>query len=254
MQKRVSVVDDYGPVGRGASAAHYVLAENGNEYIAKGPVFSPGHRYVAANELIVACLAGRLGLPVLDFCILEMNGQLFFGSSWMQGPSFAPQINEDLFNRCENRTRVYDLVVFDSWVCNVDRHHENLVVRCAKKKAGGGDHHLMLLNDHSHCLVLPGQTPASLPPLLDTPPGGYVRLGFVQAAVKERAYLKASLEKVGGIQGKVISDAVEAVPEEFLPAGERGAVADFLLQRQSRLRTVFRNGLSCFANLGGGTL
>src|SRR5262249_12291042 len=166
MLKRVSVVDDYGPVGRGASAARYVLAVNGNEYIAKGPSLCPGHRYVAANEFIAASLAGCLGLPVLDFCILEMNGHLFFGSTWMQYTSFAPQISEDLFNRCENRGRVYDLVVFDSWVCNVDRHHENLVVRCAKKRTNGGDHHLMILNDHSHCLVPPGQTPANLPALL----------------------------------------------------------------------------------------
>jgi hypothetical protein len=57
------------------------------------------------------------------------------------------------------------------------------VVRCAKKKAGNSNHHLMLLNDHSHCLVPPEKTPIDLPLLLDTLPGGYVRLGFIQAAV-----------------------------------------------------------------------
>jgi hypothetical protein len=254
MQKRVRVIDDYGPFGKGASQARYVLAENGNEYIAKGPSLSPCHHYVAANEFLAASLAGYLGLPVLDFCILEMDNRLFFGSTWMQKPSFAPQISEDLFNRCENRGRVYDLVVFDSWVCNVDRHNENLIVRCTKKKAGEGDQHLLLLNDHSHCLVQPKKTPASLADLLDTLPDKYIRLEFVKAAIKERDNLKASLERVETVNGKAISEAIEAVPEEFLPAAERGAVEEFLLQRQSRLRSIFRNGQNCFTNLGGGTL
>jgi hypothetical protein len=74
------------------------------------------------------------------------------------------------------------------------------------------------------------------------------------AAVKERANLKASLDKVATLGSEVISNAVNVVPEEFLPTNERGAVVDFLLRRQSQLRTIFRNGLSFFVNLGGGTL
>ena len=35
------VMDDYGPIGVGASLAHHVLAENGTEYIIKGPEFTP---------------------------------------------------------------------------------------------------------------------------------------------------------------------------------------------------------------------
>lgn len=74
------VVDDYGEVGQGASRAHYVLAENGNEYIIKGPALTPNHQFVAANELVAARIAGALGLPLLEFCVVELSGKLYFGA------------------------------------------------------------------------------------------------------------------------------------------------------------------------------
>src|SRR5207237_936275 len=62
----------------------------------------PGRGGGACNELVAAGLADQLGLPVLDFRVLEMGGVLFFGSSWMQAPTFHPAITEDLFNRTQN--------------------------------------------------------------------------------------------------------------------------------------------------------
>src|SRR4051812_25670853 len=72
------VVDDYGEVGEGATNAHYVLAENGSEYLIKGPSLVAGHPTVAANEWIAARLADSLGLPVLDTRLVTMGGHLFF--------------------------------------------------------------------------------------------------------------------------------------------------------------------------------
>src|ERR1700730_12500782 len=113
MSSRLRVIEDYGPIGKGASAAHTCLAENGIEYLIKGPAFASGHPYVAVNELIAVQLADLLGLPVLDHRIVEMNGHLFFASHYMQPGTFYQQTDQALFDQCENRERVYDLVALD---------------------------------------------------------------------------------------------------------------------------------------------
>src|SRR5713226_7424324 len=170
----VRVEDDLGPVGKGASGARYVSAENGTEYLIKGPSLKlkstghPEHPHVAANELIAAGLARLLGLPTLDSRIVEMRGQLFFASVWMPAGTFYDPITAELFNGCANRDRTYGLVVFDAWLCNTDRHGGNLLVRRAGIPDNGGERLSLLLNDHSHCLVLPGKTVEALVARLDS--------------------------------------------------------------------------------------
>lgn len=70
----VRVVDDLGPVGKGAAHARVVIAENGEEYLIKGPSLVRDHPTVAANEWIAAELAAMLQMPVQDHVIAEMNG------------------------------------------------------------------------------------------------------------------------------------------------------------------------------------
>jgi len=169
------VTEDYGSVGQTATAPHYVRAENGEEYLMKGTSFSPGHPYCAANELVVTRLAETLGLPVLNHAILEMRGELFFGSRWMERPTFYPQIDAQLFQKCGNKDRVYDLAAFDVWVCNRDRHHENLLVR-RKSRPDGTEENWLLLNDHSHCPLAGGEHPSQFPNLTHIPIQHFFRL------------------------------------------------------------------------------
>lgn len=135
-----AVMDDHGEVGDGATHAHHVSAENGQDYIMKGRAFIPEHPTVAANEWIAAKLAEALGLPVLASQLLEMNGELFFGSSWMpKGATWHPQIDRNLFVGCENQDRAYDLVVLDTWLINQDRHARNPHRACRRGQASLSD-------------------------------------------------------------------------------------------------------------------
>lgn len=249
--RRLRVIDDYGPVGEGVSQAHYVLAENGSEYIIKGPSLVP-HPYVAANELIAVNLAELLGLPVLDHQIVEMNGKLFFGNQYMSQGSFYPHITEELFNRCDNRDRVYDLVVFDAWICNIDRHATNLVAR--SKRRQGIDQILMLLNDHSHCLMRPGFIPSQLSGFLSTGILEYTRLPFVLTAIQNVLRLSEALDAVEAIPNDDIHAAVALTPSELLDPAECPTVVQFLLARRSTLRAAFRANRGVFSQLGGGLI
>ena len=241
--------DDYGAIGVGASLAHYVLAENGNEYIIKGPTFTPNHRYVAANELIAARIAGTLGLPVLDHCVVEMAGRFYFGSAWMQKPTFYPNTTADNFVKCENQERAYDIVVFDILVCNVDRHGGNLLVRRSKD-----GRHLVLMNDHSHCMVLPGEDASVLVNRVAASPRSYLGLPFIRDAISDINRLRQAVELLTSIGNDDIVRVVNAMPEEFLASADRGLFKEFLQARRDALAGLIGSNLALFPNLNGSTL
>lgn len=232
------VIDDYGPMGRTASAPHYVRVENGQEYVVKGPSLEPSGRYVAANEVIAVGLADRLGLPVLDHRIVLMGNDLLFASAYMTDGTFYPEITEGLFDECLNRESVYDLVAFDTWLCNVDRHTQNLLVREHRDKSK-----TLLLNDHGHCLSRPGRTPTGLAELLGTRPSShhYVRINFIRRHIRAWDRLQSAIKRIENLHHEAIRLTVRAVPEAFLTDDEVELTETFLLERRAELRRVFED-------------
>jgi hypothetical protein len=170
----------------------------------------------------------------------------------MQRPTFYPDCTAELFLRCENRDRVYDLVVFDAWLCNEDRHSGNLLVR--RSTHARTERYLLLLNDHGHCLLRPYVTVEELPQMVDNPPGYYVQLQFIRDAVRDSALLDAALSGIESISEPMVGDVMAAIPEELLGRLDRDPLQDFLIARRNRLRQAFRNGIHCFPSLGGDPL
>ena len=253
---------DLGQLG-GASNARYVIADNGEEYIAKGPcLVNHDGRYVAANELLCAMLASVLRLPILDFCILERasDGEIFFGSSFMDGGSYYDTLTFEVFQKCENKEVIYDLVVFDAWLLNVDRHDQNLKARKVRpgRKRGATataspEHHRLLLNDHSHSLMRPGITPSDLA----KNPGEAVtrqhvaQIPFIANAIVERSPLDAAISACEAVTSDVVRALVRSIPDHFLPVDQRPNVEEFIITRQSMLRDLIGDGRSLFPNLEG---
>lgn len=250
----LGILDDYGPVGKGASQAHYVLAENGSEYIVKGRQFSPGHAYVATTEMVTASLADFVGLPVLDHRLVCMGSELFFGSAWMPSGSFAPAVTPSLLDQCVNRDRIYEIVAFDVWVCNIDRHQENLIVRETRGRAGTVVRSL-LLNDHSHCFIRPGETPAILPSRTGEPfRAEFVRLDFVRDRILDPGRLGKAVQAMEALSDASIEAVVRSVPDAFLSTAERRLMYQFIKVRRSQLRTIITDARSLFPNLAGGAI
>lgn len=248
----IQILDDLGPVG-GASRGRYVRAENGLDYIIKGPSLNPEARYIAANELVAAKLAHQLGLPLLDFAVVQMRDDLFFASNYMTDGTYYPQVTEELFDSCDNRDRSYPRVVFDTWLCNEDRHEGNLLVRAIKRASG--DVRMLVPNDHSHCLVIGKETPDALATRLDVPPGGkYLKLPFLARAIRETAKLSVAITAVERIDESVLVGAVRSIPAPLLDVAGKQQYEEFLIQRRSRLRELFDGNRSCFPELSGGAL
>jgi len=250
----LAVVDDLGAVGRGVSNAHFAQAMNGSEYIVKGRVFAPGEPYAAANELIAVRMAEAMGLPCLDHRILRMGGDLLFASARMPGDSFYETFTQELFDRCVNRHCVYDLVAFDFWLYNNDRHEGNLLARKMKSAPGDPMPSLtMLLNDHSRCLMKPLTPPAQLQGWLrDT--HGCVRLPYLSHAILDVGLLSMAIRKCEAMPDDRIYRVVRSVPNQMLAEEEKVAVEGFLTGRKRILRDLFREERFMFTRLGTGDL
>ncbi len=250
------VVDDFGPLGAGgASDPRYVRCENGSEYIVKGPSITPQEPYVAVNELVAAQIGGTLGLPILPFCVVDFQGHACFGSEYMLPGTFDPIVDETFLRGCENQDRVYDLVVFDVWLCNNDRHSLNLIVRQPPAHRGAPKRNLLMMNDHSRCLIQPNMKPGDLSPAL----GGalispYIIVQFIRDAIRDAASLKSAIDKATRIGADQIQRAIECIPQVLLSPQDGRLIADFLIDRQTRLRTIFRAERHVFMNLGVGEI
>jgi hypothetical protein len=204
---------------------------------------------VAANEIVSSEIGKRLGLPMLDSRIVEMGGQLFFASTWMQKPSFHPQMTRDLFARCENRDRVYQLVVFDAWICNRDRHEGNLLVRTMGRAAA--PRHMLLLNDHSHAFVWPNEDANDLARRVDEPLASCISIDYVKAEVKDSQQLSSAIRMVEQLSESSLELLLGSVPEELLRSADRTLYQRYLLARQAKLRQLFVDQQSLFTQLGG---
>lgn len=244
----VRVRTDLGPIGKGASRGRVVIAENGEEYLIKGPSLTPDHPTVGANEWIAVRLAAMLGLPVQDHVIAAKGDNLFFGSRFMPDTSFFPALTETILKQCENRERTYDVVVFDVWLINPDRHEENLIARRVK----GSKAHALMLNDHSHLLVNP-LGPATVDQLMGKVSASarpYVRQSCISASIEDPARLDAALNRVEGLSEGEIRSTVATTPPELLSSAAQDTCADFLVERRARLRaSVEKDSASIFENL-----
>lgn len=245
------LIDDYGYIGDGVTMARGASAENGQDYLIKGPSLHESGAQFAANEWIVAELAEKLGLPILDHCIACRGSNLFFASSLMPERSFYPQANDNLIKMCSNVERVYDVVVLDTFICNTDRHEGNLIIRRHKPRGSNTEDYRLILNDHSHALCRPPVTPDRLQAHLGRSPRYFIKIPSLRNTIVEYHLLKAAIQRVQALSTATIRSVVRSTPEAFLSPDGLTYTERFLLQRQEELEAVFDSDLEFFDRLQG---
>lgn len=246
------VWDDHGPVGKGASEARHVTAENGQDYIAKGPAICPTAPRVAPNELISVQLASILGLPVLDSCLLRWGEDLAFGSAWMNDGTWTDAISEEILSQCVNAFRLSGMVAFDVWVANLDRSHRNIVTRTqGRRVAGKPPSRTLILNDHSHSILAPHLDVTDIPQIDAYPLERFVPLELVRTSLTSASDLSRAIAAVEGVDESLIHAAIEAVPGQWLDAPRKGILEQWLVRRRGQVRNIISRGCHLFPNLGG---
>lgn len=234
---------DLGPVGQGASASRFFQAENGSEYIVKAPHLAGSNPFVGANELIAAELTLALGLPTVEWRLLELGGYVYFGCQRVT--DFAPIFDAAIFSRLNNPDRAYDMVAFDLWMMNIDRHDNNIR---ARKVQNQPDQYLLVMIDHGHALLPPGRKVAHLPNLTSSVESAFVKSATIRTALSDANSLERAVESIKQLDDEAVRLAVNKVPSDWLSASDRGVVIQLLLQRKwgltemaNRLKTHLPN-------------
>jgi hypothetical protein len=113
----------------------------------------------------------------------------------------------------------------------------------------------LLLNDHSHSLIGPGQTGFALGFKLNVTPLWSTRIRYVLEAITESARLKAALARAASVPDELVDRIFVGMPASFLPSPHEGRLMrDYLLERRDCLTDVFRAHRSAFPALDGGPL
>lgn len=238
---------------RGVSNARRAMASNNREYHVKGPSLAPGHPFVGANEIIAARLGALLNLPMLSYTVLELNGALFFATEWV-ATGYFDFMTRELLAQCQNRERVYDLVVFDAWLINTDRHARNLTARRIRERQSQS-YIQMIFGDHSHALLPPPRRPFHFVALVREPANRMMIIPFIRASIEDHSELSAAIAQIEAIPDDSIRTCVLMTPDSWLSSADKSLVTEFLINRRDALRASFNaQPWLCPALVKGGPL
>jgi len=256
----IPVEREYEPLGTGYSQSITVDGQDGKEYVAKGPTLVRNFRHVAANELVAAGLATKMGLPIPPYCILSRGKKLYFGSNRQDRTNHHIGLDNGLLARCSNIDKVYELVVFDAWICNLDRHAGNFLVRCsgtvssATKQCPAAEHNFMVI-DHDDCLLPDDRDVTHFTGrLLATQVSECIPLEFVRDQIMLPVRLGDAIRIAENISDEEIAKIINGVPVRWIPPEERPQWAGFLISRRKLLRSLFIAEREIFGWLKAGEL
>jgi glycogen(starch) synthase len=199
-----------------------------------------------ANERVAALLAHRLGLPVHQTELAELEGNLGIISivapdacgTWANLPEPAFR---DVHRFIEDPRTLVRLFVFDVWTCNTDRGTNQNLVLVKRKNA---DKYSFYLIDHNHALLDGPIKWKKHPPLDDywrRVPLYYKPLKGTQRLILEHPeWVDETVEAIRQITDEEIVEIVESVSPVFLTQKETADMIGLLIGRRDRLDDLIR--------------
>ncbi len=154
---------------RGGAQSHLMRCSDGFYYVVKFQN-NPQHLRVLANELLGSVLAGRLGLPVPGFAVVDVSLELIrltdelamqvgvsrtpcqaglqFGSRYPGDPAMTPVFDylpDAQLQEVENLDDFLGMLVFDKWTCNTNGR------QAIYFRAPGGSRYQAVMIDQGFC-------------------------------------------------------------------------------------------------------
>ena len=219
-------------VGRGAMDSCYV----GVAGVAKRA--TDAHPYAVVNELVCGDLARVLRLPCPPGFIVDREGVPYHVSLNfnLSGEDLPPA---DATAIAANHPEVsWAIIAFDALIVNGDRHTRNL--------AYDEDREAIQLFDHSHALMTGNDPRARLEGLEDELGiGGHC----LANAITTLDGLDEACDRIVGVPGYYIRDAVEAAKAVGLADDDATVCRDFILARQGRIEELIRTNRDRFAGV-----
>jgi hypothetical protein len=230
------------PVGIGVSNSSYLHLE------AVGKASTTALPYCVANEIVAAEVGRRVRLPIPPCCVVvDGTGKAFFASLSfnLTGNALPPIIPANFAAAFGNA--VADILVFDIFICNSDRHAGNLTADYAAPARFN-------VFDHSHA-VLGGNPPVGSARLtamqnalvIDGRVGGN-RHCLIDLVTDDRAFDKM-LRRIEGLDDYFITELVSDVSDYGLSAQEVTDLTAFLMARRALVRGLISNNKPAFTGI-----
>lgn len=224
----------------GSTGARVMGASDGNFYICKAPRFSPEpHPYLLANEQVCKNLADLLNLPTVPSTVVNLRGEKLFGSllnRQMMDLKAVEVTRENL----KNWEDVPAILVFDIFICNVDRHTGNSLALLSP----GEESFQLFIVDHSHALM--GAATGKRARLQENHPlERYLTYYDLNSMIESRSDFDRPLSHLERLGKKEIAGAVECLPREWLPNYQENVVTitKALVIRRDNLRRLLERQL-----------
>lgn len=237
----VQGIVELGPL-RGESGGRKLQIVGEGIYASK--CFLPERPYTLVNEVVCAELATKLELPIPARRYLEFQDKLWFGMEWRADQS---NLTEQTLNNLTNKDKVADLIAFDVFVCNPDRHDGNIIVQ----KVSPVLHlYTFFVIDHSHALV-GTRTRAQQLISGSTDTTSYLRHNrMLLALIHSLTQFDEFIGRVQALTKTEIAEVIDSVPKVWRPTPDDTlSLVPFLVRRKEQLRELLREARDCFPNL-----
>lgn len=224
-----------------ASSPHiFFEPDSGQTFVAKSRKTNPAEPYTPANEFLAWQLAMALGLPIPESKLLPFNGEKYFCSLIHQPKKlWSPPVLQNLLDP----NILFDIVAFDVYTCNTDRHVNNLVF--SQNNDLSFDVHII---DHGRCFFGEATAPELFKQkdlAVDISP--FVRIApYISTNTVDISHFENALTKIEHLTAARIKTCVQTIPAEFLTDADKGVAETILDSRKARVRALLSNQISVF--------
>lgn len=226
----------------GATGAKVIGCDDGHFYVCKSLRFLPEPQpHLLANEQISKNLADLLSLPVQPARIVNLRGERLFGSLLEAGLRDMKTVRLKR-DRLANWPDMPAILVFDIFICNLDRHQGNSLALISGRT---GARYQLRIMDHSHALM--GSSLADSAVLQDEfGLAKYLNFYRLNTLIEEEVEFEPALASLERLTKEEISWAVGNLPEEWLPNYRENCpiITRALLRRKERVRELLARQLA----------
>lgn len=220
----------------GVTGARVIGCDDEEFYVCKSTRFIAYRQpYLLANEQIAHNLACLLSLPIQPAKVINLRGERLFGSLLVPRLKDLKTVRLTREN-VKNWQEVPGILIFDIFVCNVDRHLGNNLALVNEKEEFAFTIRIM---DHSHALM--GSSVDRKASLQDQYLlSHYLNLVELNGFIEEESDFEPALAGLEELERNEIAWAVQNMPVEWLPNHQENCrfIIQALVRRRDKVRKL----------------
>lgn len=249
--KNLNIVDINRKIPLGITNPYIVKCNNNKKYVAKFPGNPEGTK-VLINEYVCAKLAKKLGLPIPNFELIEIQNIHKFAAQlsdikMINGTVFCSEFIEKasavpgylVLTKVTNKYDAIKILFFDVIVGNNDRNEGNLLINFKNNS--------LVMIDHSHVFVYQavwdernlGELIGAKIDLTRMNKFNFDNLSLCSNDINYKSVISEYIERIKCIDDSEIDAIINSIPQDWdITEKEKECLKNFLLDRIHRISEI----------------